>query len=343
MSKLWQKNNSDKLNESIERFEVGEDYLLDSRLVEYDIYGSLAHGRMLSKIGILSPAEFDSIKNELRKILKDHEKAEFVIEISDEDVHSKIENRLTERLGDVGKKIHTARSRNDQVLVDIRMYSRHEILSVKDQTVRLAELLLQFAKKQEFIPVPGYTHMQLGMPSSLGMWAGAFVESLLDEISSLNHVYELNDQCPLGSGAGYGVSVPVDREFCQEALGFGRLQLNAMYCGNSRGKIESNIISALVSLALVLNKMASDLLLFTTKEFDFFEVAEEITTGSSIMPQKKNLDVLELIRAKSSTLMGLDVSARSLVSSLPSGYNRDFQDAKKFLMTAFETVIPTLP
>lgn len=343
MSKLWFKQESYKLNETIEKFEVGEDYLLDSKLVEYDIYGSLAHSKMLTKIGIITPTEFEKIKTELYKILKDNEKANFIITVHDEDVHSKVENRLTERLGEIGKKIHTARSRNDQVLVDIRLYTKRELISLMESVLKCSFTILQFAKRYEFIPMPGYTHMQLAMPSSVGMWGGAFVESLLDEISFLKHVYELNDQCPLGSGAGYGVSISIDREMTRELLGFKRLQLNSLYCGNSRGKIEANVISAIVSLGMVMNKMASDLLLFTTKEFNFFEVSDEITTGSSIMPQKKNLDILELIRAKVSTLIGLDVSVKNLINNLPSGYNRDFQDTKKFLMSAFDTIIPMLP
>ncbi|GMT48941.1 MAG: argininosuccinate lyase [bacterium] len=343
MSKLWQKKSSQKLNQAIETFEVGEDYLLDSNLVEYDIYGSLAHGRMLTKIGLLSLDEFDQIRSELKNILSDHRKGQFKITIQDEDVHTKIEMRLTEKLGETGKKIHTARSRNDQVLVDTRLFSKMELLDLIGLALDLTNKVLDFAGRYEWIPMPGYTHMQLGMPSSLGMWGGAFVESLIDDIYFLKHVYDLNDQCPLGSGAGYGVSLPIDRESTRQSLGFKRLQLNALYCGNSRGKIEANIISAIVSLGMALNKMAADLLLFTTKEFDFFDVAEEITTGSSIMPQKRNLDLFELIRAKTATLLGLEISIKTLIAGLPSGYNRDFQDTKKFLMTAFETISPTLP
>ncbi len=342
MSKLWEKSNYSQLNNAIEKFEVGEDYILDTRLVEYDIYGSLAHSKMLEKIGILTPSEFDKIAIELKNILVESKNGNFSLSISDEDVHSKIENILTQRLGDIGKKIHTARSRNDQVLLDIRLFTRQEILGTTNHTLMLCQSLLDIAMKYEFIPMPGYTHMQIAMPSSVGMWCGSFVESFLDEYSFLINMYDLNDQCPLGSGAGYGVSLPIDREMTKDLLGFKRLQLNAMYCGNSRGKIESNIISSLVSVGIVLNKMATDLLLFTTKEFDFFEVSDEITTGSSIMPQKKNLDLLELIRAKVSSLIGLEVSIKTLITNLPSGYNRDFQDTKKFLISAFDTINPCL-
>lgn len=342
-TKIWEKNSNSRLNKAIEEFEVGEDYILDQKLLEFDLLGSLAHGKMLSEIGIITEEEYEKIKAEFKIILGDFKKGKFTITIEDEDVHSKVEGRLTEKLGDIGKKIHTGRSRNDQVLVDTRLYTKRELLTLRKEVLELVITLLNFAKTNEWIPLPGYTHMQLGMPSSLGMWSSAFVESLIDELSFLDFTCHLNDQCPLGSGAGYGVSIPLKRERTTELLAFKRIQVNSMYCGNSRGKIEANVISSLTSLAMVFNKMASDLLLFTTKEFDFFEVAEEITTGSSIMPQKKNLDVLELIRAKSSTLLGLETAIKSLISSLPSGYNRDFQDTKKFLMNAFDTIIPMAP
>ncbi len=343
MSKLWQKKKSDKLNQAIENFEVGEDYILDLKLVQYDIYGSIAHGKMLAQIGILTKDEFKKIKTELLLILKEHLNGNFSLSIEDEDVHSKIENLLTQKLGEAGKKIHTARSRNDQILVDTRLYTKNELILLQEKVIDLAKSILQFAKQYEFIPMPGYTHMQLAMPSSIGMWAGSFTESLIDELTLLKTIYELNDQCPLGSGAAYGVAIPIDREMTQNLLGFQKLQLNSIYCANSRGKMEANVISAIVSLAMVLNKMASDLLLFTTKEFDFFEVADEITTGSSIMPQKKNLDVLELIRGKIASLLGLENSSKNLITNLPSGYNRDFQDCKKFLISAFDTILPMLP
>ncbi len=342
LSKLWQRDKYDKLDKSIEKFEVGEDYLLDSKLVEYDIYGSIAHCRMLTKIGILDNNEFSKIKTELINILDKHKKQDFIISVEDEDIHTKVENYLTERLGETAKKLHTARSRNDQVLLDIRLYTKKELITLKEAILDLAYKLFTFAKKYEFIPMPGYTHMQLAMPSSIGMWSGAFIESILDELSFINYVYNLNDQCPLGSGAGYGVSIPIDREMTAKDLGFKKLQVNSLYCSNSRGKIEANTISAIVSLGLVMNKISSDLLLFTTKEFDFFDIEEGITTGSSIMPQKKNLDVLELIRAKISSLIGLELSIKSLITNLPSGYNRDFQDTKKFLINAFEIILPIL-
>lgn len=343
MSKLWPKSGASQLNKAIEEFDVGEDYILDRKLLEFDLLGSLAHGKMLSEIGILTEDEYEKIKAEFKVIREDFYNGNFEIKIEDEDIHSKVENRLTEKLGDIGKKIHTGRSRNDQVLVDTRLYTKKELLTLRKEVLELCITLLGFAKEYQWIPLPGYTHMQLGMPSSLGMWAGAFVESLIDELSFLDFACHLNDQCPLGSGAGYGVSIPLKRDRTAELLAFKRMQVNSMYCGNSRGKIEANIISAISSLSMVFNKMATDLLLFTTKEFDFFEVTEAITTGSSIMPQKKNLDVLELIRAKSSSLLGLETSIKSLISSLPSGYNRDFQDTKKFLMNAFDTVLPIAP
>ncbi len=251
-------------------------------------------------------------------------------------MHTKVENILVEQIGDTGKKLHTARSRNDQILVDTRLYTKYQLLQTALNILEFCQTLLVFAQKYEFVPLPGYTHMQLAMPSSVGMWASAFVENILDEIPLLEAVYHLNDMNPLGSGAGYGVSLEIDRVLTTCLLGFSRIQRNAMYCGNSRGEVEANVIGNLSSFGLILNRMASDLLLFTTKEFGFFTINPKITTGSSIMPQKKNLDVMELVRGRAHILLGYEQQVKGLITNLPSGYNKDYQETKRCLIQSFE-------
>ena len=252
MSKLWQKAD-ETLDAEIEQFEVGDDYLLDLALAPYDVYGSAAHAQMLSKINILSKSDYQAIKTGLKDILVTIKTGNFTISVKDEDVHTKVENILVEKIGDAGKRLHTARSRNDQVLVDTRLYCKGELLHIALLLTKLIQRLLDFAKKYEMIPMPGYTHMQLAMPSSVGMWVSAFVEHLLDQYKLLAAVFDLNDMNPLGSGAGYGVSIDIDRVLTTELLGFNRVQKNSIYCGNSRGQIEANIISQLSSIGLILN------------------------------------------------------------------------------------------
>lgn len=334
MNKLWQKNW--KLDSFIEAFETKDDILLDQKLVKFDVLSSIAHAKMLAKIGILSGQEFKAVKKGLLDVLNLEKAGKFTLKVGDEDVHSKIENFLIKKCGDVGKKIHTGRSRNDQVLTAIRLFTKEKLLSIWKELLALIGSFLSFAKKYEFLPMPGYTHMQKAMPSSVGMWAGSFVESLIDDLALLKTAYKLNNQSPLGSAAGYGVPLLLDREYTAKLLVFEKVQANSLYCQNSRGKIEAAILAALIAILLDLNKFASDILLFTTKEFNFFEMAKELCTGSSIMPQKKNVDVAELLRSKAHLVLGNYVQIVSLSSNLISGYNRDLQDTKKPLFESLE-------
>ena len=338
--KLWEKSNT-SLDKKIEEFEVGDDYLLDMHLAPFDVYGNAAQAHMLHKIGILSEDERSAILKELGKILQDirnPEESSFHISIQDEDIHTKIENLLIERIGSVGKKIHTARSRNDQVLLDTRLYSKYSIQTLLLHLTDFDKPILKFAKKYEFVTMPGYKHMQIAMPSSVGMWASSFVESIIDEIHLFEQVHSLNDMNPLGSGAGYGVSIDIDRDYTTKLLGFGRVQKNSIYCGNSRGKVAAHIINSIAGFGLILNKIATDLLLFTMKEFQFFTFNDSIATGSSIMPQKKNLDVLELVRGKTHSLLANQHQIHQLIANLPSGYNRDYQESKRLLISSFTII-----
>ncbi|MFX1396567.1 MAG: argininosuccinate lyase [Promethearchaeota archaeon] len=334
MGKLWQKKET-SLDKDIELFEVGDDYLLDMHLAPFDLYGSSAHARMLNKIGILSQSELDLIINGLKDIMKSIDEDTFQINITDEDVHTKVENILTEQIGDVGKKLHAARSRNDQVLVDLRLYAKHEIIKTIIKLLDLSTILNDFAKKYEFIPMPGYTHMQLAMPSSVGMWASSFVENIIEELRIIESAFVLNNMNPLGSGAAYGVFLDIDRDYTTGLLGFDRTQKNSLYCSNSRGKVEAHVLNSLSGFGLILNRIATDLLFFTTKEFEFFKTSDTIKTGSSIMPQKKNLDVMELIRGKTHILLGYESQIKNIIANIPSGYNRDYQETKRLLINGF--------
>jgi argininosuccinate lyase len=330
--KLWQKHW--KLNTQVEAFETGDDLLLDQKLVWADVVGTLAHAMMLHKIGLLSKKELIQATKGLLTIQKlDHE-SKFVLSIGDEDVHTKIENYLTDHIGLVGKKIHTGRSRNDQVLTALRLFTKQELFTIWQGIVDLADAFLSFSKQYEYLPMPGYTHMQKAMPSSVGMWVASFVESLLDDCVSLKTAITLVDQSPLGSAAGYGVPLVLDRDYTAKLLGFSKVQKNSLYCQNSRGKIEGVVVASLVSIMQTINKFATDILLFTTSEFGHFTVADELTTGSSIMPQKKNIDVAELLRSKLHVILGHYNAIIGITGNLPLGYNRDFQDTKKPLMEA---------
>ena len=341
MKKLWTEK-KDISNKLVDEYCFKEGVELDNKLVLYDVYGSIAQAEMLCKIGIINESEFKKLKKILVEIIDLHKKNNFVIKPVDEDVHTKIENYLTERLGDLGKKIHTGRSRNDQVLVDLRLYSKEQMLNTVASIYQLIETFVEFAKKYEFIPMPGYTHMQKAMPSSIGMWAGSFAEKLLDQLKILKSVYELNDQSPLGSGAAYGVSLSIDRELTSQVLGFSKVQNNSLYCQISRVAIQLSILQFLVQTMLCASRFATDLLLFTTSEFNFFEVDESICTGSSIMPQKKNLDLMEYVRAKAHIVISNQQLMTSLTAGLPSGYNADFGQTKKPFMESFDITIQTV-
>ncbi len=338
--KLWQKEY--KLDKEVEKFTVGNDFLLDKNLVKYDVYGTLAHANMLLKIKILDKNEFLKLKIALKQILQLDEKNKFEIRQEDEDVHTAIENYLTEKLGSLGKKIHTARSRNDQVLVDLRIYSKENLLEVQKLVLELADLLADSAEKYKGVSMPGYTHSRKAMPSSVGLYFGSFAESLLDDFKLLEEAYSQNDQCPLGSGAGYGIPLEIDRQFVSDLLGFIKVQNNVLYVQNSRGKVETLIVFALSALMSDLAKLANDLITFSMDEFGYFNLPDEFCTGSSIMPQKKNPDVLEIIRCKSSKVDSNLFLIKSITSKLPSGYNRDFQLTKEPLMESFEIALSTL-
>jgi len=327
MAKLWEKDYStDKL---IEEFTVGRDYRLDMNLIPSDCIASIAHARMLNSIDILSDEDFRKLKDELIHIIKDHKEGRFSIKLSDEDGHTAIENRLSEVCGDSGKRIHTGRSRNDQVVTCVRVFSRSMLLEIIDAGLSLTSTIVNFAEKNKDIPMPGRTHMQTAMPSSVGLWAGAFAEELADDMQMVYNALEIINQNPLGAAAGYGVPLPLNRELTAELMGFPKVQNNVIYVNNSRGKFESVILDALDQVGLTLSKMAQDLILFSLPEFGYFKLPDELCTGSSIMPQKKNPDGLELTRSASAVISGASAEVKNIIRSLPSGYNRDFQAAKE--------------
>lgn len=336
MTKLWEKGYS--LHDEIEKFTVGDDFLLDQRLVKTDILGSIAHARMLTRIGILKEDEFAKLKGALLEILELYSEDKFHIEVEDEDVHTKVENYLTDRLGDLGKKIHTARSRNDQVIVDLRLYSKERLLEILKSLLGFCETLWEFSKENERVIMPGRTHAQPAMPSSVGLWASAFLESLLDDLMLIKTAYKINNQCPLGSAASYGVPLDIDRQFTSDLLGFEKVQNNVLYVNNSRGKVESIVLFALSQVMLDLSKLATDLILFSTREFGYFNLPEELCCGSSIMPQKRNPAGMELVRAKTSTMLSYLFQVTTTIKALPSGYNRDFQETKAPILKGMDLV-----
>ena len=341
MKKLWEKDKT-KLDPVIEAFETKEDLLMDQKLVKYDCLGSLAHAKMLCKIGILSKSELAKLEKGLLEILSLDKQGKFLLKIGDEDMHTKIENFLTEKYGEVGQKIHTGRSRNDQVLTAIRLYSKEMMENIKQDLAGLIKSFENFSKKYGSIKMPGYTHMQKAMPSSIRLWAGSFMDSLKDDSLMLNTAIKLNNQSPLGSAAGYGIPLKLDREYTAKLLGFAKAQNNPLYCQNSKGKIEAVILAALTQILLTINKFASDIMLFTTSEFNFFQASDKVTTGSSMMPQKKNPDAAELLRSKVHLILGNYIALVSLSSNLPSGYNRDLQDIKKPLLESLEITLGSL-
>jgi argininosuccinate lyase len=340
MKKLWEKNI--KQDPIAEAYCFGDTLVLDNKLVPYDIAGSIAHAKMLQSIGILSPKECKMLIAGLREILILYKAGTFTVQIGDEDVHTKVEGYLTKTLGDVGKKLHTGRSRNDQVLVDLRLYSKDQCVRLAAAALQLADHFMSFARKHEFIPMPGYTHIQKAMPSSVGMWAGSFAESLVDDVQLLQAAFMINDQNPLGSGAAYGVSLPINRELTSTLLGFAKTQNNSLYCQVSRPKSHLAVVAVLTQIMMTLSRFASDLLLFTTSEFGYFTVVENLTTGSSIMPQKNNLDVMEYLRANAHAVAGDEGLIASTTIGLPSGYNADFGQTKRPLMHAIDTTVSSL-
>jgi argininosuccinate lyase len=338
--KLWEKGYT--LDHLVETFMTGDDPLLDRALITYDCLGSIAHAKMLEKIGVLTAEECQKLVNQLRHIIQLDEEGQFVIHAKDEDVHTAIENALVSKLGDIGKKLHTARSRNDQVLLDMRLYMKNQLLEIAAEVLSACHILCKFAELHQEVPFPGRTHFQRAMPSSIGLWAGAFAESLLDDMHLLKGVYELVDQCPLGSAASYGVSLPIDRQYCADLLGFKSVQNNVLYANNSRGKFEAAVLHVLVQIMNDLSKGATDVIIFSTPEFGYLVLPEKFCPGSSLMPQKRNPCPLEIVRAKSAIVQGLLFQTLELIRALPSGYNRDFQETKRPMMQGLDTTALSL-
>ena len=338
--KLWEKEFS--AHQVVEQYTTNDDLVLDQELIGEDVLGNLAHIAMLRKVRLLSTEEYKQLQKSLHHIWQEYSDHNYLLSYGDEDVHTRIENDVTEQFPVAGAKIHTGRSRNDQVLTDLRIYTKRQLLQLAPTVLELASSFLEFAEKYEFLAMPGYTHMQTAMLSSVGLWAHQFSSSLLDDMLSIEAAFAISDQSPLGSGAGYGISLPLDREYTAKLLGFSKVQENALYCQNSRGKIEAMVLHSLSQLMLTAGRFAQDLLLFTTSEFQFFTVAPELTTGSSIMPQKRNLDILELVRARTKTMLSYEFQVSSIAAGLPSGYNRDVQEMKKPFMAGFELAASTL-
>jgi len=326
------------VNDSVLRFTVGRDPVLDMALVEADCIGTAAHVTMLSRIKrrpILTEKERRRVVSTLARIISDARNGRFRISMRDQDVHMAVERELTSELGELGRKVHTGRSRNDQVATDIRLYSRVELLSTMDEAAGLAGVLLAFAKKHRMLPMVGRTHQQPAMPSSVGLWASAYAESLLDDIDVLGAAIRLNDRSPLGAAAGYGVPLKIDRNLTARLMGFPEPVHNVMHAINSRGKCESVILFALGQIMLTLSRISADLIMFGMPEFGYFILPAEYCTGSSIMPQKRNPDVLELIRAKAANIMASAFAVSEITRGLPGGYNRDMQETKAHLVQGF--------
>ena len=332
--KLWEK--SVEVNKDIERFTVGRDREMDLYLAKHDVLGSMAHITMLESIGLLTKEELAQLLTELKDIYASAERGEFVIEEGVEDVHSQVELMLTRRLGDVGKKIHSGRSRNDQVLLDLKLFTRTQIREVAEAVEQLFHVLIRQSERYKNVLMPGYTHLQIAMPSSFGLWFGAYAESLVDDMLFLQAAFKMCNKNPLGSAAGYGSSFPLNRTMTTELLGFDSLNYNVVYAQMGRGKMERNVAFALASVAGTLAKMAFDACLFNCQNFGFVHLPKECTTGSSIMPHKKNPDVFELIRAKSNKIQSLPQQIMLIMNNLPVGYFRDLQIIKEVFLPAFD-------
>ena len=344
--KLWQKEGvtteSTAVAQQIERFTVGRDREMDLHLAPFDVLGNLAHARMLQTIGLLTSDELLVMSDELKNIHAQIEAGQFVIEDGVEDVHSQVELMLTRALGDVGKKIHSGRSRNDQVLVDLKLFTRDRLWRVAEATKRVFDRLIGRSEQHKADLLPGYTHLQIAMPSSFGLWFGAYAEALADDMLMLQTAYRLANRNPLGSGAGYGSSFPLNRTLTTELLGFEGMHVNVVYAQMSRGKTEQTALTALATVAATIGRMAMDICLYNSQNFGFLTLPDALTTGSSIMPHKKNPDVAELLRAKTNRLKALPMEVTLVMSNLPSGYHRDMQLLKEILMPAFDELLDCL-
>jgi argininosuccinate lyase len=341
-----QKTTVGTINNETLAYTAGRDVELDHALITVDCIGTAAHVTMLSEMPVkpklITEAERKQVIEGLVEIIGLAQKNKFKIQLADQDVHLAVERTLTKKLGDLGKKIHTCRSRNDQIATDLRLYAKEQLLQTLEEAAALASALVSFGRKHKKVPMVGRTHMQPGMPSSVGLWATAHAESLLDDCVSLVNAYELNDQCPLGSAASYGVPLPIDRQLTSDLLGFSRPTHNVLYANNGRGKMENIVLSAMSQVMLTLSRLSQDLMIFTMPEFDYFKLPAEFCTGSSIMPQKQNPDVCELMRAKASRVKAAELGIYDLVKGSPTGYNRDLQDAKELFMEGIATTRASL-
>ena len=336
MAKIWDKGFD--ANQRVEEFTVGNDRELDLRLAKHDILGSMAHIKMLVKIGLLEAEEEKLLHSELQNILTEVEQGGFRLDDNAEDIHSQIEAMLTERLGEMGKKIHSGRSRNDQVLVDIKLYLKEEIVQIKEEVIALFNLLQSLSEQHKEVLLPGYTHGQVAMPSSFGLWFGAYAEALVDDMHTLAAAWQVADQNPLGSAAGYGSSFPLDREMTTRELGFGTMSYNVVAAQMGRGKTERILAQSMSNIASTLNKLAADNCIYLSGNYSFVSYPDALTTGSSIMPHKKNPDVWELIRAHSNRLQSLPNEITLMTTNMPHGYHRDYQLLKEVLFPALETL-----
>ena len=332
--KLWEK--SVKIDKDIERYTIGRDREMDLYLAPFDVLGSMAHITMLESIGLLEKDELDVLLAEMKKIYADAVAGNFEIEEGIEDVHSEVELILTRRLGDIGKKIHSGRSRNDQVLVDLKLYMRHELQEITRLTVELFNMLIQQSEKYKNVLMPGYTHLQVAMPSSFGLWFGAYAEGLVDDLTVLNAAYKVVNRNPLGSAAGYGSSFPLNRQMTTDLLGFDSMDYNVVYAQMGRGKSERIVAQALGGIAATLAKLAFDACMYSSQNFGFIKLHDAFTTGSSIMPHKKNPDVFELTRAKCNKIQAVPEQIMLIMNNLPSGYFRDLQIIKEVFLPTFD-------
>ncbi len=335
--KLWDKGTS--VNELIEKFTVGKDREMDLYLAKFDVLGSIAHAKMLQTINLLSKDELTELQNELIEIYRFIENGDFQIEEGIEDVHSQVELMLTRKLGDTGKKIHSGRSRNDQVLLDLKLFTRAEIQKLVEAVGELFEKLMVKAEANKQYLMPGYTHLQVAMPSSFGLWFSAYAESLVDDLVLLQAAYRIANQNPLGSAAGYGSSFPLDRQMTTDLLGFDSMNYNVVYAQMGRGKTEKTVAFAMSSIAATISKLAFDVCLFMSQNFGFVSLPDELTTGSSIMPHKKNPDVFELVRSHCNKIQAIPYQVSLMINNLPSGYFRDLQILKEVFLPAFDELL----
>ena len=338
--KLWEKDYT--INNEIERFTVGRDREMDLYLAKYDVLGSMAHITMLESIDLIGKEELPQLLAALKEIYEQADKGDFVIEDDIEDVHSQVELMLTRKLGDMGKKIHSGRSRNDQVLVDLKLFTRAKLQEIAEETKQLFDELIKKSNQYKHVLMPGYTHLQVAMPSSFGLWFGAYAESLTDDMLFLQAAYKMTNRNPLGSAAGYGSSFPLNRQMTTDLLGFDSMDYNVVYAQMGRGKMERNVAFAMASIAGTVAKMAFDACMFNSQNFSFVKLPKECTTGSSIMPHKKNPDVFELIRAKCNKIQALPQQIMLIMNNLPCGYFRDLQIIKEVFLPAFEELADCL-